>query len=523
MATIQKNQTKIQEITAQQVKSKDSTEIQKTNLTFSLTNPKVTVCVRKRPIEASKDVIEIENNTIIVHNNKLSYSLNDILCSHKFQFDKVYNGESTNNEIFKNSIENMVDYTLNGGCSTVVAYGQTGTGKTHSLLEPYSGIIFESVKHILKKGYKGSISFLEIYLGHVQDCLKNKSKLNIFEKEGCIYASDLTSISFDTFEEACALISTGLSNRTTSHTDGNSYSSRSHAILFIDTYKGKSDKIRVGPRQLASNSTFVLVDLAGSERGTDRKSCTKESAAEGAEINKSLLALKECIRGIEMNSKFLPFRQSKLTQLLKNSFIGESKLFFLATISASGKDAEHTLNTLRYAIRIKDSKFYTPENNELDGAINNELGVYEEKLIGETIKVETLINENFTSGSRLANKAKLFEEIKSNSNDSQKTKLKKEINTMPLAAKSCIKKPSSDLNDVDSTRSEHSSSILTSEEIRRLKDLSLANSSLESKNRQIRESANEISRIAESLNDPITIERISQDLKLILSKLKNSN
>jgi kinesin family protein 2/24 len=403
----------------------------------------------------------------------LSYSLDSIQFNHEFSFDKIYDGESTNIEIFKNSIEDIVEHTLQGGCGSVVAYGQTGTGKTHSLLAPNSGIIFESIKHLLKRGFKGSISFLEIYLGYVQDCLKNRSKINIFEKDGFIYANDLTVKNFNNFEEAVLILNEGIQHRTTSYTNGNSYSSRSHAVIFIDSYKDDSNKIKNGLRKLATNSTFVLVDLAGSERGTDRQNCTKESQAEGAEINKSLLALKECIRGIEKNHKFLPFRQSKLTQLLKNSFIGESKLFFLATISANGKDVEHTLNTLRYAMRIKES------------------------ISDEELKTE---------------------------DQSVKKKGVKTFNSLPSERVKIIKNKADENNPVEADLAKQKylaeSTFLTFDEILRLKNLQPAeNSSIIDK---INRSIKEISALVESKKDSEKLEKIAIELDKILLKLKNT-
>lgn len=474
---------------AQQIQEeKNNLETQNSKANFAMKDLKVMVCVRKKPVDKAKDVILAKSNTITVQNNKLSYSLEDILYSHRFQFDRAYGEKATNLEIFRDSIESMVEHTLSGGISSVVAYGQTGTGKTYSLLAPYNGIIFESIKCVLQKGFKGSISFLEIYLGNVQDCLRNKAKLNIFEKEGCIYASELLSKPFETFEEAINIIADGLKNRTTSATDTNVCSSRSHAVLFIDCYKTKPDVID-GARKLASNSTFILVDLAGSERGNDRKSCSREAAAEGAEINKSLLALKECIRGIEMKSKFLPFRQCKLTQLLKNSFIGESKLFFLATISASSKDVEHTLNTLRYAIRIKESKLCSAENNDYEYKISDE-----EKLQGEHITIEKL-------GKELNNH--LEASVNKTRNDS----------TIPNA------------NHSDSPQSSYS--ILTSDEIDRLKDLSLDVSVRNDSSRfvmdktKIKNYINEISSLVEKKKDSAVLKEILKDLENVVFRLKN--
>lgn len=103
-------------------------------------------------------------------------------------------------------------------------------------------------------------------------------------------------------------------------------------------------------------SRLNLVDLAGSERANDTQTDDKQTRMEGAEINKSLLTLKECIRALDQKASYLPFRGSKLTQLLRDSFTSEhAQTIMIATISPSSKSSQYTLNTLRYADRLKDS------------------------------------------------------------------------------------------------------------------------------------------------------------------------
>jgi kinesin family protein 2/24 len=99
-----------------------------------------------------------------------------------------------------------------------------------------------------------------------------------------------------------------------------------------------------------------FIDLAGSERGADTMNTNKQTKMDGAEINKSLLALKECIRALDLEKKHLPFRGSKLTQVLKDSFTGNSKTTMIANVSPASSCCEHTLNTLRYADRVKELK-----------------------------------------------------------------------------------------------------------------------------------------------------------------------
>ncbi|MEQ2231092.1 Kinesin-like protein kif2a, partial [Ilyodon furcidens] len=132
--------------------------------------------------------------------------------------------------------------------------------------------------------------------------------------------------------------------RTSGQTSANAHSSRSHAVFqIILRRKGKM------------HGKFSLIDLAGNERGADTSSADRQTRLEGAEINKSLLALKECIRALGLNKPHTPFRASKLTQVLRDSFIGEnSRTCMIATISPGMTSCENTLNTLRYANRVKE-------------------------------------------------------------------------------------------------------------------------------------------------------------------------
>lgn len=148
----------------------------------------------------------------------------------------------------------------------------------------------------------------------------------------------------------------GNSTRSTGATGANSDSSRSHAIFQI-VLKHENKKIQ---------GKLSFIDLAGSERGADRGETDKQTRMEGSEINKSLLALKECIRALDQDSKHTPFRQSKLTQVLKDSFIGNSRTCMIATITPNMSNSEHSLNTLRYADRVKELRGNS--NNALDQA-----------------------------------------------------------------------------------------------------------------------------------------------------------
>lgn len=139
------------------------------------------------------------------------------------------------------------------------------------------------------------------------------------------------------------IIEFGNSVRVTGVTSANVDSSRSHAILQI-CLKEKA--------KIYSKMSFI--DLAGSERGADTMDTDKQTRLDGAEIKKSLLALKECIRALDQNKRHTPFRGSKLTMVLKDSFSGDARTVMIGAISPAWSNCEHTLNTLRYADRVKE-------------------------------------------------------------------------------------------------------------------------------------------------------------------------
>lgn len=147
--------------------------------------------------------------------------------------------------------------------------------------------------------------------------------------------------------------------RTTHATEANDTSSRSHAICQIILRDKASGKLC---------GKLSLVDLAGSERGNDTKSHNSQRRTESAEINTSLLALKECIRALEdnkMGNKHVPYRASKLTLILKDCFTSaQAKTTMIATVSPGASSADHTLNTLRYADRIKEQKVHIHTRNK---------------------------------------------------------------------------------------------------------------------------------------------------------------
>nr|XP_033475874.1 kinesin-like protein KIF2A isoform X2 [Epinephelus lanceolatus] len=330
---------------------------------------RICVCVRKRPLNKKElamkdlDVITIPSKDVVmVHEPKQKVDLTRYLENQTFRFDYAFDDSTTNEMVYRFTARPLVETIFERGMATCFAYGQTGSGKTHTMGGDFSGknqdcskgvyaLAARDVFLMLKKpNYKKLdlqvyATFFEIYSGKVFDLLNRKAKLRVLEDgKQQVQVVGLQEKEVKCTEEVLKLIEVGNSCRTSGQTSANAHSSRSHAVFqIILRRKGKM------------HGKFSLIDLAGNERGADTSSADRQTRLEGAEINKSLLALKECIRALGRNKPHTPFRASKLTQVLRDSFIGEnSRTCMIATISPGMTSCENTLNTLRYANRVKE-------------------------------------------------------------------------------------------------------------------------------------------------------------------------
>jgi kinesin family protein 2/24 len=208
--------------------------------------------------------------------------------------------------------------------------------------------IFSTIKRNKKyQKMKVMVSCFEIYGGKLFDLLNSRSVVKCLEdSKQRVQVVGLTEHSIHDVNDLLSVMSSAHSQRSTGSTGANAESSRSHQIMQIVLKNSSDDKLE---RKLS------FIDLAGSERGADTNHSSKQTRLEGAEINTSLLALKEVIRSLERKNGFTPFRGSKLTQVLKDSFVGErTRTCMIACVSPSHVNCEHTLNTLRYADRVKE-------------------------------------------------------------------------------------------------------------------------------------------------------------------------
>ncbi|XP_025017788.1 kinesin-like protein KIF2A [Tetranychus urticae] len=344
----------------------------------------ICVAVRKRPMnkkEISKkdiDVITVPSkDLIVVHEPKHKVDLTRYLENHMFRFDYAFDETADNELIYRYTAKPLVQTIFEGGMATCFAYGQTGSGKTHTMggdfhgksQDSSRGIYYLAARDVFKlvkspkyrnEDFVVFASFFEIYSGKVFDLLNGKAKLRVLEDaKNQIQVVGLQERAVETVDDVLKLIQMGNNIRTSGVTSANNHSSRSHAVFQI-ILKKRNNRLR---------GKFSLIDLAGNERGADTSSANRQTRMEGAEINKSLLALKECIRALGRKGAHLPFRASKLTQVLRDSFIGEnSRTCMIAMISPGMQSCEHSLNTLRYADRVKELGAENPEpkNAEYD-------------------------------------------------------------------------------------------------------------------------------------------------------------
>ena len=341
---------------------------------------KIYVCVRKRPIfnkeiqNGEIDCVSAINPKVCIYDCKLKIDgYTKYIDTNDFYFDNVFSENEDTNLLFECSVKPSLDILLKGGVVTCFAYGQTGSGKTFTMKGIQDAAIynifdnFAEIKKILKKNFKFFISFFEIYSGRLYDLLNNRNKVMALEdKNQKVQIYGLTEKEVFTPKEMQDIVDFANAMRTTHNTVTNETSSRSHAIcnFVIKTEGKKEDEVY---------AKLSLVDLAGSERATETQSNDKSRLAEGAEINKSLLALKECIRALDArktkgnNEQHVPFRNSKLTLVLRDSFLGKAdlcKIIMISCVSPSNHSSNHTINTLRYADRLKEkTSSYNNNNN----------------------------------------------------------------------------------------------------------------------------------------------------------------
>lgn len=284
----------------------------------------------------------------------------------KFVFDCVFGETSSQIDVFDNSTKDIIDGVLNGYNCTVFAYGATGAGKTHTMLgsENSPGVMYLTMNELFnridqvknEKIFDVAFSYLEIYNENIRDLLASSGSLAVREDSTKgVVVQGLTLHQPKSAEHILEALDYGNKNRTQHPTDVNASSSRSHAVFQV--YLRQQDKTAsLNPNVRVAKMS--LIDLAGSERA----SATNAKGArfrEGANINRSLLALGNVINALadpKSKKAHIPYRDSKLTRLLKDSLGGNCRTIMIANVSPSSLSYDDTYNTLKYANRAKEIK-----------------------------------------------------------------------------------------------------------------------------------------------------------------------
>ncbi|KAI3469381.1 hypothetical protein Pfo_026044 [Paulownia fortunei] len=360
---------------------------EKENSTRENNVAKIKVVVRKRPLNKKEisrkedDIVTVYDDAYLtVHEPKLKVDLTAYVEKHEFCFDAVLDEHVTNDEVYRNTVEPIIPTIFQRTKATCFAYGQTGSGKTYTM-QPLPLRAAEDLVRLLhqpvyrNQRFKLWLSYFEIYGGKLFDLLSERKKLCMREdgrQQVCIVG--LQEFEVSDVHIVKEYIERGNAARSTGSTGANEESSRSHAILQLAVKKHAEVKeskrnININDGNESRSGKVVgkisFIDLAGSERGADTTDNDRQTRIEGAEINKSLLALKECIRALDNDQIHIPFRGSKLTEVLRDSFVGNSRTVMISCISPNAGSCEHTLNTLRYADRVKSlSKSGNPRKDQ---------------------------------------------------------------------------------------------------------------------------------------------------------------
>ncbi|KAL8169784.1 UNVERIFIED_CONTAM: Kinesin-like protein kif18a [Gekko kuhli] len=324
----------------------------------------------------------------------------------KFVFDAVFDENSSQLEVFEHTTKIVLDGFLNGYNCTVLAYGATGAGKTHTMLgspeDP--GVMYLTMVELYnsidrmkeEKHCALAVSYLEVYNEQIRDLLVNSGPLAVREDpQKRVLVHGLTLYQPKSAKEILQMLDYGNRNRTQHPTDVNASSSRSHAVFQI--YLRQQDKT-ASINQNVRIAKLSLIDLAGSERAcaTNAKGARFR---EGANINRSLLALGNVINALadpKSKKQHIPYRNSKLTRLLKDSLGGNCRTIIIAAVSPSSLFYDDTYNTLKYANRAKDIKSSLKSNIvSLDSHISQYAKICEEQkkeiiMLKEKLRVHEL-------------------------------------------------------------------------------------------------------------------------------------
>lgn len=327
----------------------------------------VNVFVRFRP-DNLKEISE-GTNCITLNPDQKQVDVENDGGSHQFRFRRVFPSQTTQEEIFSYTTLPLLEQALDGFNAAVVAYGQTGSGKTFTLLGPgfdnaanigrseaeMRGVCPRLVQAIFHQVYSqlgGDVmyeiyaSYIQIYNEKVSDLINPaKQKLKIYNSpDKNLWVTDATKSPVKNVKEVLKILEFGAKNRVTAATNSNEESSRSHALLVLTIDKHQLEEGKLKTSQL------YMVDLCGSEK-LSKTGARDQRLREAQMINKSLLSLGNVIQALVDQKKHVPYRDSKLTRLLQNSFGGNSITSLILCCSSNSYNGLETLSTLRFGDR----------------------------------------------------------------------------------------------------------------------------------------------------------------------------
>ncbi|XP_045538149.1 kinesin-like protein Klp61F [Papilio machaon] len=351
-------------------------------------NQNIQVFVRLRPLNQrerdirSLGVVEVVNGREVVVRQSQQTA-----HTKRFTFDRAFGPNTKQVEVYQEVVSPLIEEVLAGYNCTVFAYGQTGTGKTHTMVgentgnettwqdDPLAGIIPRALSQLFDElrltntEYTVRVSYLELYNEELFDLLstsEDNSKLRIYEdvtRKGSNIVNGLEEITVYNKNEVYKIMAQGQERKRVASTLMNAQSSRSHTVFTIVIHMKENSP---EGEELVKIGKLNLVDLAGSENiskaGSDNPA-KRERARECVNINQSLLTLGRVITALVERHPHIPYRESKLTRILQESLGGRTKTSIIATVSPGHKDLEETMSTLEYANRAKNIQ-NKPEINQ---------------------------------------------------------------------------------------------------------------------------------------------------------------
>ncbi|XP_013397459.1 kinesin-like protein KIN-7L [Lingula anatina] len=332
----------------------------------------INVAVRVRPL-IQREQTSGQKISWLVRDNTVTQLENEKQVGTSYVFDHVFDQHETNMDIYDQVAMGIVEESMKGFNGTIFAYGQTSSGKTHTMMgdKLNQGIIplamnaiFEGIEGTPEREYLLRVSYLEIYNEQLCDLLSDeKKKLKIHQDtENQVYVANLTEEMVTNADQILQLMKKGADRRKIGETNMNERSSRSHTIFrMIIESRERQDDSRKSVDGAVMVSHLNLVDLAGSER-VSQTGATGVRFQEGCAINSSLFQLSQVIYNLSEGKSFIGFRDSKLTRILQNSLGGNSKTAIICTVTPAS--VEETHSTLKFASRAKNIK-NKPQVNEV--------------------------------------------------------------------------------------------------------------------------------------------------------------